>query len=515
MTGAAAVSEAAGGATPAPEVPARAPAPTVEDLRNGWRMIAHARIGEVPIHVVLIQPATGVVLLEIHPRWTPGALDLLRRRLEESGFAAARPGYLPIIHRRLRPQDVPHLDFILADAFVWQDRITLPADSGWEDALTELLAPGIRQKPAQPPAPPTGTALPLARRRVWRGRALAASAALAAGLAILALAQRDRWLPARQAPAGQAMASPAAPEPAAAPAPEPLAPPEAAPPPMALAALGPLPATAWSTQQGGSADAQPAEPIADSVPEPPPSAPPIVPAPAPAAVAPLPELPEPPDRLAPPPIRLADASVPGSLALAAPALRPPGEAPGLPSLPPALRTPPQAEPPSAPDGPRGLAAVPPLGGAAMVPEAPAAPLRLASVLATQPILPPATRPPAPPLDAMAQAPAASLAPGAPNPPAPAQPSPLSPSLDAMQRRGAEMLARGDISAARRLLEPAARAGSATAAQALAETYDPATLAERGVIGLPPDRAQALFWYRRAAALGAAVAPRIASLEAAP
>jgi TPR repeat protein len=36
-----------------------------------------------------------------------------------------------------------------------------------------------------------------------------------------------------------------------------------------------------------------------------------------------------------------------------------------------------------------------------------------------------------------------------------------------------------------------------------------------VIGLPPDRAQALFWYRRAAALGAAVAPRIASLEAEP
>jgi TPR repeat protein len=45
--------------------------------------------------------------------------------------------------------------------------------------------------------------------------------------------------------------------------------------------------------------------------------------------------------------------------------------------------------------------------------------------------------------------------------------------------------------------------------------DPITLAERGVIGLPPDRALALVWYRRAAALGAAVATRIASLEAEP
>jgi len=35
------------------------------------------------------------------------------------------------------------------------------------------------------------------------------------------------------------------------------------------------------------------------------------------------------------------------------------------------------------------------------------------------------------------------------------------------------------------------------------------------LALPPDRAQALFWYRRAAAPGAAVAHRIASLEAEP
>jgi TPR repeat protein len=49
---------------------------------------------------------------------------------------------------------------------------------------------------------------------------------------------------------------------------------------------------------------------------------------------------------------------------------------------------------------------------------------------------------------------------------------------------------------------------------MAETHDPDILRRRGVIGLPPDRAAALSWYRRALALGAPeAASRIARLEA--
>jgi len=53
------------------------------------------------------------------------------------------------------------------------------------------------------------------------------------------------------------------------------------------------------------------------------------------------------------------------------------------------------------------------------------------------------------------------------------------------------------------------------ARALAETFDPATLASRNTRGLQPDPAQALQWYRRAEELGATeLAPRIARLETA-
>ncbi len=68
-------------------------------------------------------------------------------------------------------------------------------------------------------------------------------------------------------------------------------------------------------------------------------------------------------------------------------------------------------------------------------------------------------------------------------------------------RGNEMLALKDISAARKLYQYAANAGSAAAAMALARTLDPAYLAELGVVGLRPDPALAAAWYRKAVALG--------------
>lgn len=69
------------------------------------------------------------------------------------------------------------------------------------------------------------------------------------------------------------------------------------------------------------------------------------------------------------------------------------------------------------------------------------------------------------------------------------------------KRGDEMLAIKDVSAARRFYEYAANAGSARAAMAIARTYDPTFLSRLQVMSLRPDPALASTWYRKAATLG--------------
>jgi hypothetical protein len=74
---------------------------------------------------------------------------------------------------------------------------------------------------------------------------------------------------------------------------------------------------------------------------------------------------------------------------------------------------------------------------------------------------------------------------------------------AMLKKGGEMLAAGNVSAARLLYERAADAGLAEAALALAATFDPVELGRRDVLGgVWPDAAVARRWYERARALGA-------------
>jgi hypothetical protein len=82
---------------------------------------------------------------------------------------------------------------------------------------------------------------------------------------------------------------------------------------------------------------------------------------------------------------------------------------------------------------------------------------------------------------------------------PAAPAQLT--ADLYARRGDDMLAINDISAARKLYEYAANAGSARAAAALARTLDPAFFAQLGALGLKPDPTLAAVWYRKAASLG--------------
>lgn len=77
----------------------------------------------------------------------------------------------------------------------------------------------------------------------------------------------------------------------------------------------------------------------------------------------------------------------------------------------------------------------------------------------------------------------------------------------MIRTGADLMANRDFAAARLMYQRAAEAGSALAAFALAETYDPLVVGRvnaRG--GITPDVALAQKWYEQARDLGSTVAP---------
>jgi TPR repeat protein len=102
--------------------------------------------------------------------------------------------------------------------------------------------------------------------------------------------------------------------------------------------------------------------------------------------------------------------------------------------------------------------------------------------------------------------AASVAPAGPPPP----------QVRLLLSRASDMLALGDLSAARLLYQRAAALGSGQAATALGRTYDPAYLAAMKATGIRPDRTAAAAWYRKGAALGdPEAAERLTSLGSVP
>jgi hypothetical protein len=80
-------------------------------------------------------------------------------------------------------------------------------------------------------------------------------------------------------------------------------------------------------------------------------------------------------------------------------------------------------------------------------------------------------------------------------------------IDTLVKRGEDFIARGDIAAARLVLQRAAEGNDAGAALTLAETYDPVVLEKLGVQGLSADIAKARTWYERAKDLGSPEARR--------
>ncbi|SDO25868.1 hypothetical protein [Afipia sp. GAS231] len=80
-------------------------------------------------------------------------------------------------------------------------------------------------------------------------------------------------------------------------------------------------------------------------------------------------------------------------------------------------------------------------------------------------------------------------------------------LAALLKRAKGLLAIGDITSARLLLERAADAQEAEAALMLAGTYDPQVLGTQDMRSVTPDPAAARLWYQKAAQLGSVDAKR--------
>jgi len=80
-------------------------------------------------------------------------------------------------------------------------------------------------------------------------------------------------------------------------------------------------------------------------------------------------------------------------------------------------------------------------------------------------------------------------------------------ISVLLKRGKDLIANGDLAAARLVLQRAADADDAEAALALGATYDPSVLRALKVYGFKADPVKARVWYEKASELGSAAAPR--------
>jgi hypothetical protein len=89
---------------------------------------------------------------------------------------------------------------------------------------------------------------------------------------------------------------------------------------------------------------------------------------------------------------------------------------------------------------------------------------------------------------------------------PPAPAPVTRTLDSdaialLVKQGEQLVATGDLVAARTVFQRAAEAGDAYAAMALGATFDPNVLAKLGVLGMGANVEKARSWYQRAETLG--------------
>jgi TPR repeat protein len=96
---------------------------------------------------------------------------------------------------------------------------------------------------------------------------------------------------------------------------------------------------------------------------------------------------------------------------------------------------------------------------------------------------------------------------APLPPAAAKRQVDHEEITIILKRGKDLIASGDLAAARLVLQRAANANDAEAALALGATYDPFVLRELKVYGLTADAGMARIWYEKAKEYGSEAATR--------
>ncbi len=311
-------------------------------LPSGWICLRDCNLSgnlsrPVTIPFVLLHPEVGVALLDIGTTPATDPEAVLRQRLEAARFESIFPGYLPIVHLRLRPAEIEAIDTILSEAFAALPALSVPGGDAWVSVLRRALTPrdpsrgaAFAPAPREPGAwraPPPGEAAPPVERGAWQGTPPEPTAGLPA----------DRPTPPR-------MLQRHVPQPDSAPTemPAPAAEAPARRRPVALAAAG---LVAVALLAGAAVLLLPRTPDTAAGPE---MATPAATSPSPAEPMPLAAAPSPPPPITPPafePVPLPrQAPPPPPVAVAEP------PAPGLPLPPPPMPAP-ESPPPAAAGAP--------------------------------------------------------------------------------------------------------------------------------------------------------------------
>ncbi|SDE41435.1 hypothetical protein SAMN04487779_103421 [Belnapia rosea] len=115
--------------------------------------VAIGNLHEVPLRVdaVLLHPRRGVALIDIAPKATPRAAQIMRQTILQSGLLRRRVASLPIVYCCLSLEEVPHLASLLDTAFAGQEPVPLHG-RGWVRSLRGLLGEGHRRASHRLPA---------------------------------------------------------------------------------------------------------------------------------------------------------------------------------------------------------------------------------------------------------------------------------------------------------------------------------------------------------------------------
>jgi hypothetical protein len=137
-------------------------------LPAGWVVLGRARQGSTAPGAfpsgchVLASPGQGIALLDIAPGATPNAVPRLRRALAMAGFGTAFPGFLPIWHGRLEPDQLHLLPTVLHEGFAAQPSMSLRDEAAaWMAALQEAMDADPGWEAAGRPKRPVNTAQPV------------------------------------------------------------------------------------------------------------------------------------------------------------------------------------------------------------------------------------------------------------------------------------------------------------------------------------------------------------------